>query len=351
MGHKDMFIYIWTLDDRQNRLQRFFAGCFGQPRRHWRGDAPARLCAADRSGTGGERVGDHSRAVATPRLAASPSPARSRSARPASRRRIGLSSAPRKRGRARHWRAPCLARLDSDDPVLARDRARLKDVRASRAGQAQKYFAEHAPVWNETRKLHAPEAEVEAAIFAAAQEQGSQWGRLLDIGCGAGRILELLSPRAENAIGVDLSPAMLGVARAQLEKSGLRNVQLRQGDIYALPVDGEVIDLAVVHQVLHYLDNPARALREAARVLAPGGRLIVVDFAPHLCEMLRENHAHRRLGFPARRDRRVILNRRAWNCSPTATLRPFRDSRRRKTDRVPLAGARSARGRPQESKT
>jgi demethylmenaquinone methyltransferase/2-methoxy-6-polyprenyl-1,4-benzoquinol methylase/ArsR family transcriptional regulator len=75
-------------------------------------------------------------------------------------------------------------------------------------------------------------------------------------------------------------------------------VQLRQGDIYALPVDGEVIDLAVVHQVLHYLDNPARALREAARVLAPGGRLIVVDFAPHHCEMLRENHAHRRLGFP-----------------------------------------------------
>ena len=192
-----------------------------------------------------------------------------------------------------------LARLDSGDPILAGDRARLKDVRASRAGQAQKYFAEHAPVWNETRKLHAPEAEVEAAIFAAALEKGSQWRRLLDIGCGAGRILELLSPRAENAIGVDLSPAMLGVARAQLEKSGLRNVQLRQGDIYALPVDGDVIDLAVMHQVLHYLDNPARALREAARVLAPGGRLIVVDFAPHHCEMLRENHAHRRLGFPA----------------------------------------------------
>ena len=189
-------------------------------------------------------------------------------------------------------------------------------MRASRAGQAQKYFAEHAPVWNETRKLHAPEAEVEAAIFAAALEKGSQWRRLLDIGCGAGRMLELLSPRAENAIGVDLSSAMLGVARAQLEKSGLRNVQLRQGDIYALPVDGEVIDLAVVHQVLHYLDNPARALREAARVLAPGGRLIVVDFAPHPRKSCGKNTS---IGGSASRPRRstTILIRRGWNPLPS----------------------------------
>jgi demethylmenaquinone methyltransferase/2-methoxy-6-polyprenyl-1,4-benzoquinol methylase/ArsR family transcriptional regulator len=180
---------------------------------------------------------------------------------------------------------------------LAGDRARLNEVRAARAAQAQKYFADHAPIWNETRRLHAPEAEVEAAIFAAALEKGPRWGRLLDIGCGAGRILELLAPRADSAVGVDLSPAMLGVARAQIEKAGLRNVQLRQGDIYALPVEAGSVDLAVLHQVLHYLDNPARALREAARVLAPQGRLIVVDFAPHQCEILREKHAHRRLGF------------------------------------------------------
>ena len=192
-----------------------------------------------------------------------------------------------------------LARLDGADPVLAGDRARLSEVRASRAKKAQKYFADHAPSWNETRRLLAPEAEVEAAILAAALERAPHWGRLLDIGCGAGRMLELLAPRAENAIGVDLSPAMLGVARAQIEKAGLRNVQLRQGDIYALPVEADAIDLAVVHQVLHYLDNPARALREAARVLAPGARLIVVDFAPHRCEILRESHEHRRLGFPA----------------------------------------------------
>jgi ubiquinone/menaquinone biosynthesis C-methylase UbiE/DNA-binding transcriptional ArsR family regulator len=206
--------------------------------------------------------------------------------------------APEKGGTAAMARA-VLARLDHDDKALAADRARLGEVRASRAAQAQKYFAEHAPIWDETRRLHAPEAEVEAAILASALDRAPRWRRLLDIGCGAGRMLELLAPRADSALGVDLSAAMLGVARARVEQAGLRNVQLRQGDIYALPVDPDTIDLAIVHQVLHYLDNPARALREAARTLAPGGRLIVVDFAPHHCEMLREKHQHRRLGFAA----------------------------------------------------
>ncbi len=196
-----------------------------------------------------------------------------------------------------------LARLDAADAVLAGDRARLSEVRAARVAQAQKYFAEHAPIWNETRRLHAPEAEVEAAILAAAGEGRSPKAlpvrRLLDVGCGAGRMLELLAPEAEHAIGVDLSAAMLGVARAQMERAGLRHVQLRQGDIFALPVERDSVDLAIVHQVLHYLDDPARALREAARALAPGGRLIVVDFAPHRCEILREKHEHRRLGFSA----------------------------------------------------
>ncbi|MBX3528861.1 MAG: class I SAM-dependent methyltransferase, partial [Rhodoblastus sp.] len=116
-------------------------------------------------------------------------------------------------------------------------------------------------------------------------------------GTGTGRMLELLSPLADRAVGVDLSPAMLSVARANLDRAGVRNVQLRQGDIYALPVERNSCDLTILHQVLHYLDDPARALREAARTLKPSGRLIVVDFAPHAEEYLREQHAHRRLGF------------------------------------------------------
>ncbi|MBJ6950621.1 class I SAM-dependent methyltransferase, partial [Vibrio cholerae] len=76
------------------------------------------------------------------------------------------------------------------------------------------------------------------------------------------------------------SHAMLSVARANLEKAGLTRIVLRQGDIYAPPFPRNTFDLIVVHQVLHYLDDPARALREAAQLLCPGGRVLIVDFAP-----------------------------------------------------------------------
>lgn len=185
--------------------------------------------------------------------------------------------------------------LDADDPVLAEDRARLAEVRQARAENAARYFAAHAAEWDDIRSLHAPETLVEAAMIEAVGDRPVR--NLLDLGVGAGRMLELFAPLAERAIGVDLSTAMLAVARGRMEETGLRNVQLRQGDIYALPIERNSIDLAVMHQVLHYLDDPARALREAARVLAPGGRLLVVDFAPHQEEVLRDKHAHRRLGF------------------------------------------------------
>ena len=120
---------------------------------------------------------------------------------------------------------------------------------------------------------------------------------LLDLGTGTGRMLELLSPRAARAVGVDQSAAMLALARARVDEAGLRNVSLRQGDIYAPPVDRNAFDLIVIHQVLHFLDEPARALGEAARALAPGGRLTVVDFDAHDQEFLRGEFAHRRLGF------------------------------------------------------
>jgi ubiquinone/menaquinone biosynthesis C-methylase UbiE/DNA-binding transcriptional ArsR family regulator len=185
--------------------------------------------------------------------------------------------------------------LDAGDPQLAADRARLAEARQARADNAARYFAAHAAEWDDIRSLHAPEAQVERAIVEAVG--AAPLRRLLDLGAGAGRMLELFAPQAQEAIGVDLSSAMLAVARGRLEEIGARNVQLRQGDIYALPVERNSCDLAILHQVLHYLDDPARALREAARALAPGGRLLIVDFAPHEEEALREKHAHRRLGF------------------------------------------------------
>jgi demethylmenaquinone methyltransferase/2-methoxy-6-polyprenyl-1,4-benzoquinol methylase/ArsR family transcriptional regulator len=184
---------------------------------------------------------------------------------------------------------------DPQDPVILSDRARLAEVRRARDAQAARYFAAQAPNWDRIRALHVPEERVETALRDIVGAEPIH--ALLDLGTGTGRMLEILAPLADRAIGIDQSPAMLAVARARLERAGLRNVQLRQGDIYAVPVERNGFDLVVLHQVLHYLNDPGRALREAARVLRPGGRLLVVDFAPHTEEALRESHAHRRLGF------------------------------------------------------
>ncbi len=188
-----------------------------------------------------------------------------------------------------------IGRVVADDPTLASDRARLELAREARRKQAAAYFAAQAAEWDRIRAMHAPDAQVEAAILDLVGEAPVQ--RLLDLGAGTGRMLELLAPRAARAVGVDLSPDMLNLARARVAEHGLRNVQLRQGDVYAPPAELGAYDLVVIHQVLHFLDDPGRALAEAARLLRPGGRLIVVDFAAHEEESLREHFAHRRLGF------------------------------------------------------
>jgi demethylmenaquinone methyltransferase/2-methoxy-6-polyprenyl-1,4-benzoquinol methylase/ArsR family transcriptional regulator len=188
-----------------------------------------------------------------------------------------------------------LERMDHADPVLSSDRSRLSEVRRARAEQAQLYFTEQARNWDRIRSLHIAENIVEAAVREIAGKKPLH--AVLDLGTGTGRMLELLAPLADRAVGVDQSPAMLNVARTNLERAGLRNVQVRQGDLYALPVERNGYDLVIVHQVLHYLDDPGRAVREAAHALRPGGRLLIIDFAPHAHEFLREQHAHRRLGF------------------------------------------------------
>lgn len=190
-----------------------------------------------------------------------------------------------------------LALADPSDPVFERDRERLAQVRATRQSAAQNYFRKHAERWDELRKLHISDRAVEAAVRDALA--GKRIDALLDLGTGTGRILELFGAEIGRGVGIDLNPEMLQFARANLDRAGLKNCSVRQGDLYNLPFGRDSFDAVVLHQVLHYLDDGGRAIREAARVLRPSGRLVVVDFAPHQLEFLRDEHAHRRLGFAA----------------------------------------------------
>lgn len=197
-----------------------------------------------------------------------------------------------------------IARLagETQDATLAADRRRLEAVRAARAAAASAYFKANAPQWERLRSLHVPEPEVEAAITRLLG--ASQIDTLLDAGTGTGRMLELLAPHVRRGIGVDVSPEMLAIARDRLERAEIGNCHVRLADAYRLPFPdggrGQGFDAVLFHQVLHYLDDPAAAVREAARVLKADGRIVVVDFAPHELEFLRTGHAHRRLGFADR---------------------------------------------------
>ena len=178
--------------------------------------------------------------------------------------------------------------------VFDSDASKLDRIRADRAEAATRYFTSHADVWDSIRSLHVAESEVEQAIGRALGDQSL--GRLVDVGTGTGRMIELFGHAAQQATGIDRSSDMLRLARVKLEAAGISS-SLRQGDMYALPLDDGSADTIIIHQVLHYAHSPAEAIGEAARVLAPGGRLLVVDFAAHEREDLRSTDAHIRLGF------------------------------------------------------
>lgn len=188
-----------------------------------------------------------------------------------------------------------LSRVDAADPVIVRDRQRAETIRHERQAEAQSYFAAQAANWDQIRALHVAESEVEAAML---QSLGSgKVDLLVDLGTGTGRMLELFADRYDRGLGFDLSHAMLAYARSKLDASGISHTQVRQGDIFDVPLGDGVAGAVVLHQILHFLADPPRAIQEAARILAPGGTLILVDFAPHELEFLREQHAHERLGF------------------------------------------------------
>ncbi len=184
---------------------------------------------------------------------------------------------------------------NSADPVLVRDQERARVVKREREAAAQAFFEAHAADWDKIRAFYVAEADVEAAILDMLG--AGPFDLLVDLGTGTGRILELLCDRYAQGLGIDLNQAMLAYARSKLSHAGLDKAQVRHGDLYNLLLEDNAASAVVMHQVLHFLSDPARAIAEAGRVLAPGGRLLIVDFAPHALEELRERFAHERLGF------------------------------------------------------
>lgn len=191
-----------------------------------------------------------------------------------------------------------VGRLSQGDQQAERDLERLAAVKHRRQARAADYFSANAASWDQIRSLHASEKAVEAALLKLVGKR--PFRSMLDLGTGTGRMLEVFSPYYQRGTGIDQSREMLAVARANLDRAGVQNAQVRQGDLFAPPVERDSFDLVTMHQVLHYLEDPALAIREAARLLRPSGRLVIVDFAPHALEFLREQHAHLRLGFSDR---------------------------------------------------
>ncbi|WP_295216975.1 metalloregulator ArsR/SmtB family transcription factor [uncultured Brevundimonas sp.] len=175
------------------------------------------------------------------------------------------------------------------------DHRRLDEVRKDREEAAASYFEQVAPQWDRLRSLYVSESAVEAALEKAVGP--GPFERVVDLGTGSGRMLILFGKKAKMSVGLDLSQNMLNIARTNVTKAGVEQVELRHGDIFATRLPAASADLVIVHQVLHYLSDPSAAVAEAARLVSPGGRLVIIDFAPHDFEHMREAHQHRRLGF------------------------------------------------------
>lgn len=193
--------------------------------------------------------------------------------------------------------ALALRALSAQDALLQRDSERLDRVKRKRAETAEAYFRDNAAQWDRLRALHAADEAVEKAARDMLAPPSGKFSRFVDLGVGTGRMLELFTDRFEQGTGYDVNQQMLAFARSRLEAKKITNASLRQEDILALPEADGTADAGILHQVLHFLTDPSSALTEAARILKRGGRLLVVDFAPHDIEFLREQHAHRRLGF------------------------------------------------------
>ncbi|WP_290757846.1 metalloregulator ArsR/SmtB family transcription factor [Henriciella sp.] len=185
--------------------------------------------------------------------------------------------------------------IDEATGDFPNDLSRLDAVRQARQASAETYFSSIASDWDQIRSMHYPDELIEAAILRAVGP--GPFRKVVDLGTGTGRMLTLLGNRAQESEGLDMSHQMLTLARAKLAEAGVTQARVRQGDVTATPFEPASADMVIVHQVLHYLEDPEKVVREASRILSPGGTLVIVDFAQHDHEFMREAFGHRRLGI------------------------------------------------------
>lgn len=188
-----------------------------------------------------------------------------------------------------------LAFIPEQDLQIQSDLKRVEMIRGRHAKRAKDFFEKNAGDWDKIRKIYFNVPEVEQCMIDAVK--GMQIDDMLDLGTGTGRMLEVFSPYIKRGMGIDHNQQMLNIARSQLEENNINHCQVRSGDINQVSLPNSSVDLITIHHVLHFLNDPKAVLQEAARLLKPKGKLIVVDFSPHDNEFFREEYAHRRLGF------------------------------------------------------
>ena len=176
-------------------------------------------------------------------------------------------------------------------PAAVQDQRRLQAALAGRRTKSQEFFSSSAGQWDRVRDELFGDRFHLAALAAFAQ---GEW-TVGDLGCGTGQSSAAIAPFVAHVIAVDASAAMLQAAKKRLQ--GIDNIELRRGELEALPIDEARLDAATLMLVLHHLPEPERALAEVARVLKPGGRAIVVDMQPHDRENYRQQMGHVWLGF------------------------------------------------------
>ena len=185
--------------------------------------------------------------------------------------------------------------IDLTESEFSQDQQRLGKIKDRNAFRAAEYFSKNATDWDSIRQMGVSDTDIEKQLIKTLDIQNPEL--FVDLGTGTGRMLQIFSPVIQKGVGIDINREMLLVARSNLDSAEVTNCTVRQNNMSQLPFDHDTVDVIVIHQVLHYIDNPEHTIAESTRALKPGGQLIIVDFLPHNLEFLRDDHAHRRLGF------------------------------------------------------